>query len=201
MVPIGGRNDRAIGIPEGGVMRALVIYESMYGNTHMVATHIADGLRPRFEVDVVPVGEAATHLLADCDLVVCGGPTHVHGMSSERSRAAAVAAVGEQSTPLTLDPDARGPGLRDWLQGLPPGAGVAAAAFDTRIDAPAPLTGRAARGIARRLRDHGYRLVVGPESFLVDKKSRLLTVEAERATAWGASLANALAPAEGQFQP
>ena len=28
-------------------MRALVVYESMYGNTHLVAEAIARGLRPR----------------------------------------------------------------------------------------------------------------------------------------------------------
>ncbi|HET9600650.1 MAG TPA: flavodoxin domain-containing protein [Acidimicrobiales bacterium] len=181
-------------------MRAVVVYESMYGNTHAVATHIAEGLRSRFEVDVVPVAEATAEQLAGCDVIVCGGPTHVHGMSSERSRAAAVAAVEKPSSPLSLDPAAAGPGLRDWFRGLPSGDGTAAAAFDTRIDGPAPLTGRAARGIARRLRDHGFRLVVGPESFLVDKQSRLLAGENERATAWGASLASAVAPAEGQLR-
>ena len=50
------------------------------------------------------------------------------------------------------------------------------------------LTGRASKGIARRLEDHGYELVVKAESFFVDKHNHLLPGEAERATAWGASL-------------
>jgi hypothetical protein len=181
------------------MMRAVVVYESMYGNTHRVANHIADGLRSRYLVDVVSVGDATAALLTGCDLVVCGGPTHVHGMSSERTRAAAVDAAEKPSSGLSLDPEAGGPGLRDWFQEVPDGGGAIAAAFDTRLDAPAPLTGRAARGIARRLRDHGFRLVVGPESFLVDKHNHLLAGEDERATAWGAALAGAAAPTERQL--
>jgi Flavodoxin len=177
-------------------MRAVVVYESMYGNTHSVADHIAEGLRTRYEVDVVPVGEAGPELLTGCDLLVCGGPTHIHGMSSDRSRAAAADAAYKPASGLLLDPEASGPGLRDWFQEVPDGDGTTAAAFDTRVDAPAPLTGRASRGIARRLRDHGFRLVIGPESFLVDKRNHLLAGEEERATAWGASLANAAAPIE-----
>ena len=65
------------------------------------------------------------------------------------------------------------------------------AAFDTRIDAPAALTGRASKGIAKRLRRCGFDLVAEPESFLVDKHNHLLEGEAERARAWGAALASA----------
>ncbi len=36
-------------------MRALVVYESMYGNTHVVASNIEDGLRATYEVILVPV--------------------------------------------------------------------------------------------------------------------------------------------------
>jgi len=181
-------------------MRAVVIYESMYGNTHAVADHIAEGLRSRFDVDVVPVSGATAELLAHCDLVVCGSPTHVHGMSSERSRAAAVTAQQKEPGRLSLDPEAAGPGLRDWFQTIPSGRHMPAAAFDTRLDGPAPLTGRASRGIARRLRDHGFRLVVGPESFLVDKQTHLVAGEEERATAWGASV-SAVAAVEHPVRP
>ena len=180
-------------------MRAVVVYESMYGNTRSVANHIAEGLQSRYIVDVLPVTDATSERLTGCDLVVCGGPTHVHGMSTERSRAAAVDAAEKPSNGLSLDPDAGGPGLRDWFDDILDGDGAAAAAFDTRVDAPAPLTGRAARAIARRLRDHGFRLVVGPESFLVDKHTHLLAGEEQRATAWGAALANAAAPVEWQL--
>ena len=57
------------------------------------------------------------------------------------------------------------------------------------------LSGRASRGIADRLRRHGYRLVAEPESFLVNKSNQLLPSELERATAWGAGLLAAVHPA------
>ena len=64
------------------VVRAVVIYESMYGNTHLVADAIAVGLRAAaFDITIVPVSQAGPAVLADADLVVVGGPTHVHGMS------------------------------------------------------------------------------------------------------------------------
>ena len=68
-----------------------------------------------------------------------------------------------------------------------------AAAFDTRIDASPLLTGRASRGIEKRLTRLGYDLVADPESFLVDKTSHLLPGEAERAVEWAAELAASLA--------
>jgi hypothetical protein len=40
-----------------------------------------------------------------------------------------------------------------------------ATAFDTRIDAPVALTGRASKGITRMLRHHGFTVVADPESF------------------------------------
>ncbi len=63
------------------------------------------------------------------------------------------------------------------------------AAFDTRVDMPRIFTGSAATAISTRLRKRGLRELVRPESFLVDKDSRLLAGELERAHAWGAALA------------
>jgi hypothetical protein len=173
-------------------MHALVIYESMYGNTHVIADHIAEGLRTACEVSVMTVGAATPELLADADLIVCGGPTHVHTMSSERSRNAAADAAEKEGSGLTLEPDANGPGLRDWFKSLDLHA-AKGAAFDTRIDAPALLTGRASKGIAKRLQEAGVDLLMPPESFLVDKQNHLIEVEAERAEAWGAALAKVAA--------
>ena len=53
----------------------------------------------------------------------------------------------------------------------------------------ATLTGRAAKGIARRLREHGFDVVVEPESFLVTKQDRLEPQEQDRARDWGTKLA------------
>jgi flavodoxin len=84
-------------------MKALVIYESMYGNTHLIASAIAGGLRTSIETSVVPVGEVDSELLAQADLVVVGGPTHVHGMSRASTRKAAVEAAAKPGSVLTLD--------------------------------------------------------------------------------------------------
>jgi hypothetical protein len=172
-------------------MRALVVYESMYGNTHTVADHIAEGLRTECEVDTVTVAAATRELVAAADLMVVGGPTHVHSMSRATSRRAAVDAA-EKDAELELDPEAPGPGLREWLAELGDMDGHTAAAFDTRIDAAAALTGRASKAIGRQLRHHGFRLMIEPESFLVDKQNHLLDGEADRARAWGRGLAVAL---------
>ena len=50
-------------------MRALVVYESMYGNTHVVASNIADGLRATHEVTLVPVADATADLIGQADLL------------------------------------------------------------------------------------------------------------------------------------
>ena len=170
-------------------MRAVVVYESMFGNTHVIADHVAEGLGANFDVAVVPVADATPEALAGIELLVAGGPTHVHGMSGQRSRQAAVDVAKRQPEDVVLDPQSGGPGLKDWIDELNDGGGHLAAAFDTRIAASPVLTGRASKGIARRLRRHGFGLVGKPESFLVDKHNHLLPGEAERATAWGASLA------------
>jgi len=168
-------------------MRALVVYESMYGNTHVVAGNIADGLRPTHEVTLVPVAEAAADLLASADLLVVGGPTHMHGMSSATSRRMAAQAAAKPGSGLSLDPDAAGPGVHDLLKRLGE-RHVQAAAFDTRLEGVPAFTGRASRGIARLLKRHGCQLIAAPESFLVTKQNTLLDGEAARARRWGAAL-------------
>jgi hypothetical protein len=167
-------------------MRALVVYESMYGNTHVIASNIADGLRATHEVTLVPVGEATPELLAGADLVVVGGPTHMHGMSSASSRQMAAQAVVKEGSGLTLDPGAH-EGIRDWLNGVA-GDRALAAAFDTRLNGVPAFTGRASHPIARLLKRHGCRIIAAPASFLVSKQSTLLDGEAERARRWGMPL-------------
>lgn len=176
-------------------MRAVVIYESMYGNTHLVADAVGRGLGAGTEV--VSVHEADADLMAGVDLVVVGGPTHAHSLTRESTRHAAADAAAQPDSTLTMDPDSYGDGLREWFEQLPDAApGLRAAAFDTRMPGPAMLTGRASKGIAKRLHHHGYRLVGEPESFLVSKQNTLLDHEIEHATTWGAALA-AAAAAEG----
>ena len=168
-------------------MRTLVVYESMFGNTRAIAEAVAAGMSEAAEVVLVPVREVTPAHVHSADLIVVGGPTHAHGLSSSMSRKGAPDYVDKFDVPLVLEPGWDGIGLRDWFDALPAGT-ARGAAFDTRADINHLLSGRASRGIADRLRKHGYRLVADPESFLVDKQNQLLPAEIERATAWGATL-------------
>jgi hypothetical protein len=172
------------------LVRALVVYESMYGNTHAVAADAAAGLSAAHQVTLVPVTCASRVLVAGADLIVAGAPTHRHGMPTVGSRPMAAATAREPDSRLTMDPDADGPGLRAWLEALN-AEGVLAAAFDTRLSALPALTGRASRPIARLLTRRGCRVLLAPESFLVDGQNTLLDGEAARACSWGARLGEA----------
>ena len=171
-------------------MRAVVVYESMFGATHRVAEAIGRGLSDAAQVEVVAVAEATPEVIAQADLLVVGGPTHVHSMSRRRTRDAAVAMAAKPDSLFHLDAHAKGPGVREWLSGLPSGDSLAAA-FDTRAKGVAFLTGRASKTISRRLRRHGRAVIARPKSFVVTgRDSHLDTGEEERAEAWGRKLAD-----------
>ena len=166
-------------------MRALVVYESMYGSTAAVGDAIAVSLRAQgLDAEAGLVSKIAPTETADADVLVVGGPTHVHGMSRSSTRKTAADDEKNMFLDRTVEP-----GLRDWVEQLPPGANRLAAAFDTRIDRPVILTGSAAKGIGRRLKRRGFRLAGGPESFFVSTQNRLLDGEVARATDWGREVA------------
>lgn len=164
-------------------MRAIVVYESMYGNTRDVANAIAAGLGG---APVLSPREAAANA-EPAELLVVGGPTHMHGLATKRTRAMAVKAAHAQIEKSAAEE----PGLRDWLSALERADGDAAAAFDTRLHGRPLFTGAASRGIARRLRRHGYH-VVDVASFVVSGgEGPLEAGELDRARAWGEKLAGA----------
>ena len=169
-------------------MKALVIYESMYGNTREIAEAIAAGIGESAAVHIVPTLEALDALTESPDLVVIGGPTHVHGMSRPTTRKAAIADASKPGSTLRVDPHAHGPGVRDLFESIKT-LDAQAAAFDTRIPKPAWLSGRAAKGIARALKRCGARMVTAPESFFVNKDTSLVAGETDRARRWGAHVA------------
>jgi hypothetical protein len=178
-------------------MKAVVIFESMYGNTRAIAEAVAEGIGAdgNVQVTVLPVSAAGHELTRDADLLVVGGPTHAHGMSRPQTRLAAHDAAGQPDSGLVLDPTAGGPGIREWLARLDHRGGLGAA-FDTRLDAPAMFTGSAAAGIARKLRRSGVTAITKPESFLVTKKTELCAGEAARAREWGTGLSRLAAASE-----
>jgi hypothetical protein len=161
--------------------KALVIYESMFGNTHAVADAVAEGLRESLDVEVLEVEEAPLEVGDDVDLVVVGGPTHAFSMSRPSTRHSA----GEQGA----DPGAAShSGIREWISGVAAPKGLATAAFDTRIAKP-HLPGSAAKSADRKLRRRGFTELAHPESFYVtDTSGGLVEGELERAKAWGVEL-------------
>ena len=179
-------------------MKITIVYESMFGNTHEVAQAISEGAREassEVEVECVAVADASPELIKSIDLLVVGGPTHIRGMTSGFSRKMGIS--GEEKLEAQGEPahemeeDAEGPGVREWFDGLPEVEdGGNAAAFDTRL--PSRMAGGAARGIARRLRKHGYHLVSEPEGFVLDDAyGPMRAGEIERAKEWGAQLVRA----------
>ena len=168
-------------------MRALVIYESMFGNTKRIALAIADGLSQQLAVEAIEVSLAPLAIGDDVDLLVVGGPTHVHGMTSGFTR---TQAEKQATSPLVSGKL----GMREWLEeSQPTTRSMKAAAFDTRIKGAEILTGSAAHGYEKRLHTAGYSVIREPESFFIATKApqddALLPGEIERARAWGAELA------------
>jgi hypothetical protein len=163
-------------------MRAMVVYESLFGNTQQVAEAIGEGLRSSFEVEIREVGSAERHI-DRIDLLVVGGPIHAWRMTRVSTGNSAVVANGI--------------GIRDFLTELhdadanrdPP---PAAAAFDTAQRSRWFPTGSAAKPAARQLAQHGYRLIAEPQHFWVEEeRGPLVEGELERARAWGTQLAKA----------
>lgn len=172
------------------VAKATIIYESMFGSTRRVAEAIADGLRPTVSVTILPVKDAPESIL-DADLLIVGAPTHVHGLSRPSTRVEAGKWADDPARHLTLEPDAEGIGVREWLEtcGRVPSR---FAAFDTRADMTELFTGSAASRIEKRMRGLGSRRFVQKQSFLVDKESALVAGELDRATGWGRTIATEL---------
>ena len=164
-------------------MRALVVYETMWGNTGEIAASIADGIRTQRGVEDVQLVEAAQapeEIPAHVDLVVVGGPTHAFSMSKASTRDSA------RQQGATANPER---GIREWIEGLTtPPSPLMVATFDTRTVAPR-LPGSAAKKALKKLVALGFRPAVKPESFGVHGYSGpLADGELERAREWGAAL-------------
>jgi hypothetical protein len=193
-------------------VKVTVVYESLFGNTRKVAEAISDGVReayPKAHVECVAVGRAAAELIKSTDLLIVGGPTHLRRMATDFSRKSHISrekkAQAKGGPPRELEPDAEGPGLREWFYELWPDKGWRhAAAFDTRVGSLLVPPRGACYGIARKLRVHGYELVAdppiwargprhvmvtNPEGFILDDAyGPLRAGEIERAKEWGAQL-------------
>lgn len=170
-------------------MRAAVVYESMYGNTRAIAEAICVGLTGEgAEAVAIRAVRVNPDELRDLDLVILGAPTHAWGLSRASTRRSAADATVKPHSGLVLEPDATGPGMREWLAAerrLPGRVAV----FDTRMHAPMGLSGSAARRIRAALRRRGVHSVDRMESFFVTRQNTLVDGEQDRARRWGQQLA------------
>jgi hypothetical protein len=168
---------------EETTMKALVVYESMFGNTRCVANAVADELRRHMTVEVYDVEQAPAAIHELIDLIVVGGPTHAFSLSRPKTRADAAQQGASVGSPAT--------GIREWLEHLPSGPhSESVATFDTRAEKARHLPGSAAKKADRIARAHGYGAAIARESFYVsDVSGPLLPGELERAGDWGRDLA------------
>jgi flavodoxin I len=142
-------------------MKAVIVYDSVYGNTEKIARAIAEAITPSGEVKILRAGEANPPELASIDLLIVGSPTH-----------------GGRPTPA----------IQDFLNKLIQSSlkGINVATFDTRSQAKlAKVFGNAAGRIAGNLKRRGGTLIASPEGFLVTgTKGPLKEGELERAAGW-----------------
>ena len=164
-------------------MKALVVYESFWGNTAAVARAIAEGIGAGAQA--LSTAEASPELVRDADLLVAGAPVVGFALSTDGVRSGIADDDGGGAHP----PDVSGPSMRSWLEHLPL-TSARGAAFETRIWwSPRGATG----DIERRLQRVGWRRVAPPGRFVVeDKYGPLRQGELERARAWGEALRSAL---------
>lgn len=177
--------------------KAMVVYESMFGDAMRVAEAVATGLRAEgVDVTCVEVGTAPTKLPDELALLVVGGPTHGTTLPNEESRKDAA----KRSKRALVS---QGIGLREWLAQLtPPRRHIAAATFDTRMTRPKLVTrfDRAAKVSAKSLKKLGFAVAAEPERFFVqDVEGPLEKGEKAHARTWGTHLA-ALLMAGGQWE-
>lgn len=165
-------------------MRAIVVYESLWGNTATIARAIAEGIGP--DARPLTTDEATPAVVAEADLIVAGAPVLGFRLPSDSIRASIATSEREAPAP----PDLSHPSMRTWLAGLPAGH-AGAAAFETRFRwSPGGATG----GIESGLKGAGYRPMAKAQKFVVTGKyGPLRAGEAERARRWGEELARSLA--------
>ena len=169
-------------------MKAVVIYESMFGDNQQVARAIAAGLvAAGVDAEAVEVGVAPTTIAA-VDLLIVGSPNHAWSMPRQSTR--------EDAATKTEDPlVSQGIGVREWLDTATLRSGQPVAAYDTRGSHPKAVVkfDHASTSIEKALVRLGGKCAAPAEHFLVaDMKGPLEPGEIEHAQAWGSSLGRQL---------
>ncbi len=145
-------------------MKALVVYESTWGNTEKIARAIAAGLAGGTRA--LPLKTAGAEGLDKIDLLVIGSPV-INGRPSQSMQTYLQSVKRETSAKLKV------------------------AAFDTRLKSRlATMLGNAASRMAAQFKELGSNVIASPEGFIVKgQKGPLADGEIDRATRWGRDLA------------
>ena len=145
------------------LIRVLIVYDSLYGNTEKVAKAIGGALIG--EVKVVRVSEANPAEIKALDLFIVGSPTQ-----------------GGNATKA----------MQAFLDKIPADSikGMKVATFDTRLTSKfVKIFGYAADRMTKVLKSKGAISIMPPEGFFViDREGPLQERELERATAWAKKL-------------
>ena len=153
-------------------MKALVVYDSEFGNTKQIAMAIGGIFESLDEVEVLRVGEVLVEQFKGLDFLIVGSPTQRFRPTKPTS---------------------------DFLKRIPKDGlkSISAAAFDTRLTIEeieetgvlaffVRIFGYAAQPIGNGLKKKGAELVTSPEGFYVEGvKGPLVEGDLERAEAWG----------------
>jgi len=152
-------------------MKALIVYDSVFGNTEQIAQAIGNALGSQEDVEILRVSNVKPEQLTGLKLLIVGSPTR-------------------QFRPTAA--------INNLLKGIPKNGlkGVKVAAFDTRFTMSAieesrvlpffvRLFGYAAKPISDRLKKKGGELIIPPEGFFVEGvEGPLKEGELERAADW-----------------
>jgi flavodoxin I len=145
-------------------MKALVVYDSTWGNTENVARAIAAGIGAG--TNAVHIKTVGTEELDKVELLVIGSPV-ISGRSTQS--------------------------IQDYLKSVTKetAARLKVASFDTRLSSGfATMFGNAATRIAKHLENMGSRVIAKPKGFIVSgQKGPLADGEIDRAAQWGRELA------------
>jgi len=153
------------------MMKVLIVYDSVFGNTEKIAQVIGNAMGSQAEVNILRVGNVKQENLRGLDVLIVGSPTRAFKPTKE---------------------------IINFLNGFPKNGlkGVKVAAFDTRFTMSAieesrilpffvRLFGYADKPISDRLKKKGGELALPPEGFFVEGvEGPLKEGELKRAADW-----------------
>ena len=156
-------------------MRVLIVVESLFGNTELIAQAVADQLRQDgAEVELVDAASARPHV-DGVDLVLAGAPTHNLGLPTPTSRASAV----DRGAPPVRS------GLREWIATVE-ASSTPVVTFATKV--AGRFSGSASKAAAKLLRRRGLSAQQGTDFVVAGTTGPLTQGETDRARKWATGL-------------